>query len=412
MPPDIIIVGAGPAGTATALHAAAAAPELAGRILVLDKATFPRDKFCAGAVGERAFTALAAIGVTVDVPMVRIHCLSLASGRRAISADEGSIARVVRRSEFDRALVDAVRARGVEVREDAEVASIREDTDGVTVVLHDGSRLRARFVIGADGVGSIVRRCAYAAGGDRLVAQAVEVDTEFVLGDPEPDTLLFDLSRDDVRGYVWDFPTPLDGKVKVCRGVYALRGSGKRDVAECLREHLRGRGLDPSRYRFKRYAERGWTPSTTIHTARTMLVGEAAGIDIATGEGIAQAIAYGAAAGPFAARMLRAQRDLAAWSETFHSTDEAHRFRVRYAGYQAFYSEQQRAVANALVAAPSFARAGARDFAGRKTGALLKARLAVQLGRHVLGGGGAGLGEALRTVLAGRSSVPHSGPRS
>jgi len=45
---DVIIVGAGPAGAATALRLAARAPELAAGTLLLDKARHPRDKTCAG----------------------------------------------------------------------------------------------------------------------------------------------------------------------------------------------------------------------------------------------------------------------------------------------------------------------------------------------------------------------------
>ena len=69
MPPwDLIIVGAGPAGTSTALHLAARHPELAGRTLLLEKETFPREKFCAGALSGRGVQLLARLGLGVDVP--------------------------------------------------------------------------------------------------------------------------------------------------------------------------------------------------------------------------------------------------------------------------------------------------------------------------------------------------------
>ena len=76
-----------------------------------------------------------------------------------------------------------------------------------------------------------------------------------------------------------------------------------------LAGRLADRGLDIERYRLKRYAERGFELHAPHAAPRVMLVGEAAGIDPLTGEGIAQAIAYGAFAGPYLAEKLSG-RDL------------------------------------------------------------------------------------------------------
>ena len=65
---DLAIVGGGPAGVSTALFLAAADPSRIGRVVVLEKETYPRDKICAGAIGKRAENALAEIGVHVEVP--------------------------------------------------------------------------------------------------------------------------------------------------------------------------------------------------------------------------------------------------------------------------------------------------------------------------------------------------------
>ena len=51
---DLVIVGGGPAGLSTALFVSALAPRIGLRTLVLEKATYPREKICAGAIGDRA----------------------------------------------------------------------------------------------------------------------------------------------------------------------------------------------------------------------------------------------------------------------------------------------------------------------------------------------------------------------
>ena len=68
-----------------------------------------------------------------------------------------------------------------------------------------------------------------------------------------------------------------------------------------LAERLRERGLSIDRYRLKRFAERGFELHVPYAAPRALLVGEAAGIDGLTGEGIPQAIEYGAVAGAYLA---------------------------------------------------------------------------------------------------------------
>ena len=86
---EIAIVGGGPAGIATALFLAHAAPELTRLIVVLEKERYPREKFCAGAIGARADKLLGSIGVVVDVPSVAIRGVAFrAMGRTLRVRDE------------------------------------------------------------------------------------------------------------------------------------------------------------------------------------------------------------------------------------------------------------------------------------------------------------------------------------
>lgn len=313
MDAEIVIVGGGPSGIATALFFAHAAPDLRDRLLVLERETYPREKICAGAVGARADRLLASIGVHVDVPSVPIQGLSVAAAGRRLSAHaQGSpIGRVVRRVEFDHALAEAARSRGVRIRAGVKVSDVSIDGAGVRLRTCQGE-LRARAVVGADGVGSVVRRALGLPRG-AYMAQAVELDTPASATDLTRDLLHFDLEERDLPGYAWDFPTLVRGEPLVCRGIYELRAEGvparpddAPGTAERLLRRTARQGLSCHGNALRRFAERGLSLQEPFARPRALLVGEAAGIDPALGEGIAQAIQYGAVAGPYLASSLRA----------------------------------------------------------------------------------------------------------
>lgn len=301
---EVLIVGAGPSGLTTALFLLRARPELRGRILVLERKRFPREKICAGAMGARADRVLKEVGIHVDVPSVEVAGARVTVPNGSAQRSPGGLGRVVRRKEFDARFAELVRERGVAILEDTAVEDIHVGVDEVSVAA-GGQQFRGRVLVGADGVGSFVRRWLGLPFG-ALRARVVEVDTDRIPGDPPPDILHFDVSNRDIAGYAWDFPTPLGGEVRMSRGVYALElGNGEtKDVRGILESRLGRLGLDPGAYRMKRMVERGFQPHHPFSSRRILLVGEAAGVDPITGEGIAEAIQYGALAGPYLAEKL------------------------------------------------------------------------------------------------------------
>jgi flavin-dependent dehydrogenase len=382
---DIVIVGGGPAGATTAIAVARAAPELAARTVVLERARFPRDKPCAGALGGRGDALLSSLGVVVDVPSVPIHGVSVRASSGEAAAAPGSIGRVVRRVEFDEALARAAVSLGVAVREGVRVTAIHDESGGGAIVETAEGPIRARVVVGCDGVGSVVRK-ALGAGTGQLRAQVVEVDTEPVAADRARGLIHFDLSDPRLSGYAWDFPTLVGGRELVCRGVYRIRaGSGapedERDVGAILDERLRAMGLAPDRAHVKRYAERGFEPASRLARGPMMLAGEAAGIDPATGEGIAQAIEYGVMAGTFVARRVRechARVAVEGWADEVARSRLARDLRIRTHFMRLFHGSGRAPLERLLTSSPDLLHVGCQHFAAQRPDWLKLGRVAAR----------------------------------
>jgi menaquinone-9 beta-reductase len=407
---DLIIVGGGPAGVSTALFLAAAAPALKGRIAILEKERYPREKICAGAIGARADKLLATIDVHVEVPSVPIHGLSVATlcgARRTRDGEPAApIGRVVRRVEFDRALADEARARGIAIHDGVRVLGVEIDDSGARLQTSRGE-IRARALVGADGVGSIVRRAIGAPRG-RFLAQVAEVDTPARADELPRDLLHFDLTDRRLAGYAWDFPTIVSGEALVCRGLYELRldreGERERDpraidLGARLEARIAGLGLSSRGLRIKRFSERGLALHEPFARPSVMLVGEAAGIDPVLGEGIPQAIGYGAAAGAYLARCLTAgDLSFAGWSRALLRSRVGLDLRIRSRLPWLVYGVPRPLVERWLAETTDLAVAGMRYLAGER------------VPRRRLAGAARDAGRAIFRELT--SSRPSSRPRA
>lgn len=364
----VVVVGGGPAGISTALFLSHAAPEWTDRVVVLEKERYPREKYCAGALGARADRLLETIGVAVDVPSAPISGIAFRALGETITVREPGAGRVVRRIEFDDALARHAKRRGIRVLDGAKVTAVRIGGHGVELDTTAGA-LEADVVVGADGVGSIVRR-ALGFSDTPYLAQAIEVDTDHVSSDLSRDLILFDVSNRSLTGYYWEFPTVVGGKALVCRGVYYLsRGAsgGERvEIRDVLAAELLARGLDLAKLEKKRYAERGFHRGAPLSAPRALLVGEAAGIDPVTGEGIAQAIQYGSVAGRYLARKLEeSDFGFSDWVSHVRRSSVGRDLMVREAAFPLFYGPRRPNVERFLLGCPDFVRVGLQHFAGK-----------------------------------------------
>src|SRR5438046_8948679 len=112
---DVVIVGSGPGGAATALRLAARDPAVAARTVVLEKAHHPRDKTCAGGVIPKALHLLAELGVALTTPHARVDRGRAALPGGQVGVASAGLCRGVRRRDVDALLAWTARDRGAAV---------------------------------------------------------------------------------------------------------------------------------------------------------------------------------------------------------------------------------------------------------------------------------------------------------
>jgi len=301
---DVVIVGAGPAGTATALSLLKAEPQLAGNILLLDKAVHPRDKICAGGLIPHALDCLDELDVPLSIPHVQVdRAFVRVPPKRDVFCDDGGMCSIIRRNEFDFLLLQAARDRGAIVHQGEKVLDLVRDADGVQVIT-DKETYAARVVVGADGSGSRVRRLLV--GAETLpVGKAVMCDV------PVTQTCWdgfaqqrYDFNflpvRQGLKGYLWAFPCLIAGVPHVNIGIYSLGDTEltNADLRRMLADEItllsspNPQPLTPNP-RFQAFPICGYHAKRTLAAPHVVLAGDAAGAEPLMGEGISFALEYG-----------------------------------------------------------------------------------------------------------------------
>lgn len=319
---QVLIVGGGPAGSATATFLTQAGVQ----VTVLDRAHFPRPKPCAEYLSPEASRVLHAMGVlgavesagAAQLTGMRVRAPNGFEIEGAFAAEHGfrgfrDRGLALRREVLDALLIDRAREAGAEVHEGVALESLDAQSRGYSVGVREGGALRtvhADLVIGADGLRSRVARALGVARRSRwpkrlaLVAHWRGVDGIGARGEMHVQHDGY-LGLADVGGGLTNVAL-----VVPARSARAAAGNADGFVRDWLARypHLSARFAQAERMSpvratgpFASHATRAWAPDAA-------LVGDAADFfDPFTGEGIYAALRGGELVAPYVVEALQAR---------------------------------------------------------------------------------------------------------
>lgn len=356
---DVIVIGAGPAGSIAAAQCATRGLT----VLLLEKQKFPRTKVCGCCVSREALVALDQLGAAKA--MHRIHKAPLSAWQvahagRSVRFSDRDFGAGIARCDFDSALASFAVDRGACFRDGspAEVGEVKSGHRNVR--LRTGSdwvTLRARTVIAAFGLGVRLHGdtgpAVLVAPGSRLGASAIAAEGPAAY---RSGTIYMACGRNGYVGLV----RLADGRLNLAAALdstcFRQQGAGSAAAEVLARAGWPDPGCEALAWRgTARLTSRAKVPAGE----RLFLVGDAAGyVEPFTGDGMTRAIQGGAAVAEYAAAACREWDDalIPAWSARHHALTSARTRRTRLAAAILRSPAATQAALAALYAFPPAAR--------------------------------------------------------
>jgi geranylgeranyl reductase family protein len=278
---DVLVVGAGPAGSTAAYRLA----EGGASVLLADKATFPRDKPCGGGLTMRAARLLPfSVDPVVEDRTTRVR-FGLDFTRRFERRLDEPLVLMTQRTRLDAFLFEQAANAGADVRDGTRVADLVVREDGVEATVN-GSKVAANHAFLADGANGTSTRAAGLDDG-RDYGVALEANVPYgIVSEAEYRGLLCLELANVPGGYGWVFPK--GDHVNVGVGGWEREGPRLRQhlarfcreygIPESSLENVRGYRLPLIHARAR------------VASGRVALLGDAAGlVDPLSGDGIYEA---------------------------------------------------------------------------------------------------------------------------
>jgi menaquinone-9 beta-reductase len=306
---DVAVVGAGPAGSVAA-HGAA---RLGLRVLLVDRATFPRRKVCGCCLNPHAISALASVGlghVTSQLSAVPLTGITMGIAERSAHVSlSGSVS--LSREAFDVALIDAAVQSGATFRPGTAIRQVKRG-DTTWTLRTDAGDIKAKLIVDASGLnGRLMNRSPVVAPNARIGAGVV------LAGGPAsytPGTIYMAAGRGGYVGLV----RLEDGRLDVAAAFDPEFVRQLDSLPQAANRILKDAG-------FATLPEADWRGTPALTRSVTSLagpgwfaVGDAAGyIEPFTGEGMAWAIAGAAKLAPLLPRALAGENLQATWRREY-----------------------------------------------------------------------------------------------
>ncbi len=277
---DVIIVGAGPSGCSAAYDL----KTFGLSVLLIDKTEFPRLKPCGGGI---TIKTLQALRYSIK-PVIKEVCFDLVVGKgtdkSALFKSKNPICAMTVREEFDQFCLSKTLERQIEFRVIDNIKSITENESFVELETGSGI-LKSKFIIGADGANSIVRKLTNLF---PEIIKGLAIEGQVFMPKEKLPKMEFDFGAAKF-GYGWLFPKgdhvnvglyTNDTKFKINKEAvqeYANKKLGNVELKHVVGHYI---GLNGSKY--------------SQNSNRVFLIGDAAGfVDPLLGEGIYNAIVSG-----------------------------------------------------------------------------------------------------------------------